>query len=88
MEKLNNITNTITNLHVHIKCAMTKQVILSVCKLIELVELIKLTMKIYSDEIFNVTTYLSQYQLYQALQIITNVKVIRHYVTRNEITFY
>lgn len=75
MEKYNNLIKTITNLHVHIECAMTKQSILSVCKLIELMKFVKITMKTYSTEIFNTTLCLSQYQLYQALYIITNAKV-------------
>ncbi|XP_055324262.1 WASH complex subunit 4 isoform X2 [Sitodiplosis mosellana] len=74
IEKFNNLIKTITNLHVHIECAMTKQSILSVCKLIELMKFVKLTMKTYSTEIFNTTLCLSQYQLYQTLHIITNAK--------------
>lgn len=76
MEKYKNVINTITNFHVHIKCAMTKQIILSVCKLMELIKLVKITLKTYSTEIFNTTLYLSQYQLYQALHVITLAKVI------------
>lgn len=83
MEKFTNAINTITNLHVHIKCAMTKQSILCVCKLIELIKLMKTTMNVYSAEIFNTTSCLSQYQLYQALQIITNAKVTNDRINSN-----
>lgn len=75
MERFNYIVNAITNLHVHIKCPITKQSILHVCKLIELIKFIKLTMEKYSTEIYQTTLCLSQHQLYQALHIISNVRV-------------
>lgn len=65
----------VTSLHVYIKCPMTKQNILSICKLIELLKMIKMTMEEHANDIFNTTLCLSQYQLYQALNIISNVKV-------------
>lgn len=65
----------VTNLHVYLKCPMTKQSILSICKLIELLKMVRLTMQEYATEIFNTTLCLSQYQIHQALLIIDNSKV-------------
>lgn len=76
MEKLNSAVTMITNLHASMNCPMTKQNILTVCKLIELLKMIRLTMENVAHEIFNATLCLSQYQLYQALTIIASVKVI------------
>lgn len=75
MTKLSNKINAVMNLHIHIKQPMSKQSIICVCKLIELMKLVKLTIKRYTTEIFNTTLCLSQLQLYQALQLISNVKV-------------
>lgn len=75
IEKYNDSINIITNLHVHIKCAMTKQSILSVCKLVELMKITKITMKTFSTEIYNTILCFTQYQLYQVLHIIKNAKV-------------
>lgn len=54
---------------------MTKQSILSICKLIELLKMVKKTLDDYSADIFNTTLCLTQYQLYQALFTISNAKV-------------
>lgn len=75
METFNNTINTVTNLHVYIKCPMTKQCILSVAKLIELVKLLKFELKKYSNEMFNTILCLCQHQIYQALLIILYAKV-------------
>lgn len=75
LEKLGNTINIVTNLHVHLKCPMTKQSILSLCKLIELAKMMKKTLEDSSTDIFNTTLRLTQYQLYQALLIISNSKV-------------
>lgn len=75
MEKFGNTISSITNLHAHLHCPMTKQSILNVCKLIELKKLVKLTMIGYSAAIHITCLCLSQYQLYQAVHIISNVKV-------------
>lgn len=75
MEKFSSAVNAITNLHVHIKCPITKQRIIHVCKLIELMKMIKLTMEKYATEIYHTTLCLSQHQIFQALKIISNVKV-------------
>lgn len=74
-EKFSTAVNAITNLHVHMKHPITKQSILHVCKLTELLKLIKLTMEKYATEINHTTLSLSQHQIYQALLIISNVKV-------------
>lgn len=87
MEKLCNTINTVLNLHVHIKQPMTKQSIVCVCKLIEQMKLIKLTIKGYSTEIYNTTLCLSQFQLYQALQLISNVKNNFQSTTNNSLVY-
>lgn len=59
----------------HIKCPLTKQNILDICRLIELNKLVKLTLKGYSAKIHDICSCVSQYQLYQALMTISNAKV-------------
>lgn len=79
MEKLGNTINTIMNLHVHIKQPMTKQNIIHVCKLVELMKLVKSTIRGYATEVFDTTLCLSQLQLYHALQLISSAKVFEQY---------
>lgn len=54
---------------------MTKQNILSICKLIELLQMIKHTMDDLAHKVFYTTQCMSQYQLYQAMLIVANAKV-------------
>lgn len=61
---------------------MTKQNILSICKLIELSKMIKHTMDGLAHKVFYTTLCMSQYQLYQALLIVANVKV-RNIIDKN-----
>lgn len=67
----------VTNLHVFLKCPMTKQSILSICKLIELLKIVRLTMQEFATEIYNITLCLSQYQIHNILIIIANAQVGR-----------
>lgn len=67
----------VTNLHVFLKCPMTKQSILSICKLIELLKMVRLTMQEFATEIYNITLCLSQYQIHDILVIIANAQVSR-----------
>lgn len=67
----------VTNLHVFLKCPMTKQSILSICKLIELLKMVRFTMQEFATEIYNITMCLTQYQIHNILVIIANAQVGR-----------
>lgn len=71
MEKLSTSISSITSLHVQLKCPMTKQSVLSICKLIEFLKIIKLTFTEYSSSISQTAQSLAQYQIYQVLFIIS-----------------
>lgn len=71
MEKLSATINSVTSLHVQLKCPMTKQIVLSICKLIEFLKTIKLTFEEYSASISQKALSLAQYQIYQVLFIIS-----------------
>lgn len=71
MEKLSTTINSVTSLHVQLKCPMTKQSVLSICKLIEFLKIIKLTFTEYSSSISQTAQSLAQYQIYQALYLIS-----------------
>lgn len=71
MEKLSSTINSVTNLHVQLKCPMTKQSVVSICKLIEFLKIIKLTFTEHASPIAHTAQSLAQYQMYQALFIIS-----------------
>lgn len=71
MEKLSSTINAVTSLHVQLKCPMTKQIVLSICKLIEFLKIIKLTFTEHSSSISETAQSLAQYQIYQMLFIIS-----------------
>lgn len=71
MEKLSSTINSVTNLHVQLKCPMTKQSVVSICKLIEFLKIIKLTFTEHASPIAQTAQSLAQYQMYQALFIIS-----------------
>lgn len=77
LDKLNSSVNMVTNLHVFLKCPMTKQSILSICKLIELLKMVRLTMQEFATEIYNITMCLTQYQIHNILVMIANAQVGR-----------
>lgn len=84
MEKFSNAVNAITNLHVHINYPISKQSIIHICKLIELMRIIKATIEKYATDVYHTTLCLSQHQIYQALKIISNVKVRCVFFCTNE----
>lgn len=71
MEKLSSTISAVTSLHVQLKCPMTKQIVLAICKLIEFLKIIKLTFTEHSVSIAQTAQSLAQYQIYQVLFIIT-----------------
>lgn len=75
MEKLGSTINSVTNLHVHLKCPMTKQSIVSICKLIEFLKIMKLQFTEHSPVILLTAQCVTQYQMYQVLSIISSAKV-------------
>lgn len=58
-------------MHVQLKCPMTKQIVLSICKLIEFLKIIKSTFTEYSTTILQTAQSLAQYQTYQVLFLIS-----------------
>ena len=75
MEKLNETIRSITNLHVELKMPMAKQSVLSICKFIEFLKIMKLTFSEHSSTILSTIQSLAQYQMYQVLNIISTAKV-------------
>lgn len=75
METLSSTINSVTNLHVHLKSPMTRQSIVSICKLIEFLKIIKLQFTEYSPTILLTAQCVTQYQMYQVLSIVSSAKV-------------
>lgn len=75
MERLGTNINSVTNLHAQVNVPMTKPGIAAICKSIEFLKMLKIIFEKYSAGIHITAQCLAQYQIHQALTIITGVKV-------------
>lgn len=74
IDRLSSNINSVTKLHAHLKCPMTKQSIISICKSIELLQSAKLTFEHHSTSINSTAVCLTQVYIHQALTIIRRTK--------------
>lgn len=73
MELLSSSIDSISRVHAHLKCPMTKVNIFAVCKSIELLKSMKLTFEQHATPIAYASQCLCQYYVHQSVSIISKV---------------